>query len=232
MELFGTLGGPNKPGTWVAPRATGHRTRPARLLLVGRPGSGKGTQAEILRRRLGTVHIATGDLFREVAASDRPIAAAVRAAINSGLLVPDDLAVATVIDRLHDDDIVERGFILDGYPRTVPQAQSLLDLLGEDGIDVAIELHVTDDEARRRLAHRGLVDDGAAGPRVDDDPDTIERRLAVYSEQTEPMLDWLDSRGLLVRVNGMAPPTEVRADIVAALAARLDGLPSPELLEL
>jgi adenylate kinase len=180
---------------------------PVRIVLLGAPGSGKGTLGDRLAGELGLPHLSTGDLLRAEAAAGTRHGRRVAPYLERGALVPDDLTDAVVGPALADTR--ERaGYVLDGYPRTVGQAERLADDV------VVVHLALPDEVARRRLA-------GRADDRADDaDPAVIDRRLAVYHEQTAPLLDLYRRRGTLVTVDGNQPPDEVAADVLAALAPR------------
>lgn len=203
-----------------------------RILVLGRPGSGKGTQSGRLALRLGVPHVSTGDLFRETVARETPLGSVVRGYIEAGEFVPDELVVDMVDDHLGPDGAAT-GFVLDGFPRTVPQAEQLLELLAPRALDLALDLAVPAEVARRRLATRyvctdcgrptgpeaeGVCDDcgGLVTERVDDDASTVARRLALYDEVTAPLIGWLDAREVLVRIDGVGRPDEVAARVDAA----------------
>jgi adenylate kinase len=206
-----------------------------RVLVLGRPGSGKGTQCRRLARYLGVPHISTGDLFRATVATGTPLAQTVKGYMEVGELVPDDLVVDVVDDCLGADGAV-RGFVLDGFPRTVPQAEQLADLLLPHTLDLAIDLVVSPEIARARLLQRLVCDDcgrtagtlddvastrcaecgGAFGVRRDDDASTISRRLALHDAETGPLVGWLAAGGVLVRVDGHGTPAQVEARVDAA----------------
>jgi adenylate kinase len=209
-----------------------------RILVLGRPGSGKGTQCGRLAAHLGVPHISTGDLFRETVARDTPLGRLVREFMETGELVPDDLVLDVVDDRLGPRGAAV-GFVLDGFPRTVPQAEQLVELLGAHELDLALDLEVPAETARRRLASRQVCGDcgrsiGPTGPdgpcgdcggtiseRPDDDASTVAHRLALYDRVTAPLIEWLDARAVLVRVDGQGHPDEVAARIDAACEAAL-----------
>ncbi len=178
-----------------------------RLLIVGPPGAGKGTQAVGVAAALGVAHISTGDLFRANLAAATPLGTEARRYMDAGELVPDEVTVAMVRERLAEPDAAD-GFILDGFPRTVGQAQTLDDLLAERGwaLDAVLELVVADEVVVGRLLGRG---------RSDDTEDVIRRRLAVYAEATAPLLDFYRDR--LVTVDAVGDVDEVGDRIRTAL---------------
>jgi adenylate kinase len=206
-----------------------------RVVVLGRPGSGKGTQSARLARRLGASHISTGDLFRATVALDTPLGRTVRSLLNSGDLVPDDLVLGLVDDALAEQGA--NGFVLDGFPRTVGQAEQLIELLHPATLDVALDLVVSSDVARTRLLGRrvcsecgrttDVVDDpvirctacgGTLTVRPDDEAATVSKRLAGYDELAAPLVAWLSARGLLVSIDGYGSPDAVAARIDAARA--------------
>lgn len=177
------------------------------LVILGRQGSGKGTQALRLAERYGVVHISTGDMLRAAVAEGSPLGLRARTIMDAGDLVPDDIMCEIVADRLERDDVVTHGFLLDGFPRTLAQAEALVEVAG-DAIDLAINLDVPVDEVTRRMVARG---------RADDTPDAIARRLSLYEEQTEPLLAWFDDRGRLAVVDGIGSETDVFGRLCAAI---------------
>lgn len=181
-----------------------------RLVLVGPPGAGKGTQAERLAGRLGVPHISTGDLFRANLAQETPLGVEAKGYMDAGDLVPDAVTVAMVRDRLTHDDAVP-GFILDGFPRTLSQAESLEELLAERGedLDAIVEFKVDTDELVQRLLGRG---------REDDTEDVIRRRQQVYRDETAPLLEHYSDR--LVSVDALGPVQEVTDRVAHALQSR------------
>jgi adenylate kinase len=172
-------------------------------------GAGKGTLAQRLTARLGLVHLSTGAILRAAVERGNHLGETVQPFVERGELVPDDLMLAVVEVALARPDVMERGYLLDGFPRTVEQAEAFLAGY-PDGIDAAIELIVDPDEARRRLLARG---------RDDDDPGVIDRRLAVHDDETGSLLAYLRDRGLLVEVDGHGDPDTVLARACAALGA-------------
>lgn len=184
-----------------------------RIVLLGPPGSGKGTQAAMLKGRLGVPHISTGDLLRQAVADGTELGKKAKAAMDAGELVSDDLMLGLIEERLGADDVAT-GFILDGYPRNRAQAKSLDELLERIGqpVDKALELSVDEEEIVERLAKRAR-DEG----RSDDTEEVIRNRLAVYREQTAPISDHYDRKGLLTRVDGIGSIEEINQRLVAAL---------------
>jgi len=187
-----------------------------RLLLVGPPGAGKGTQAAILADTYGIPAISTGDIFRHNVANETPLGLQVKAIMEAGEYVPDALTNEIVADRLGQAD-ARGGFLLDGYPRTIDQVNELDRILSADNaaLDVVVLLEADTDEVVARLLKRA-TEQG----RIDDTEEVIRHRLSVYAEQTSPLIDVYDKRNLVVRVNGLGAVNDVTARIVDALAQR------------
>ena len=187
-----------------------------RLLLIGAPGAGKGTQAEKLSSAFNIPAISTGDIFRHNVKNETELGKQAKAFMDRGEYVPDSLTNALVRDRLSLADAVE-GFLLDGYPRTADQVEELDDILASQGkqLDVVVQLTADTDEVVRRLLNRA-IEQG----RADDTEDVIRRRLEVYAEQTAPLTDVYAERGLLVTVDGLGEVAEVTGRILEALEAR------------
>ncbi|MGH8824657.1 MAG: adenylate kinase [Jiangellaceae bacterium] len=183
-----------------------------RLLLMGPPGSGKGTQAAVVARHLAIPAISTGDIFREHVAADTPLGREAKQYMKGGDYVPDSVTNEMVKSRLAESDAA-RGFILDGYPRTVPQVEFLDDVLAAQGVklDRVLLLTVDIEEVVGRLKRRA----GTEG-RNDDDEEIIRHRQSLFAEQTAPLAAEYETRGLLVRVDGMGPIEEVSARMLAA----------------
>jgi adenylate kinase len=188
-----------------------------RIVLVGPPAAGKGTQAGRIVDRSGGVHIATGDILRSNAERGTELGRTASRYMDQGELVPDEVIIDMVLERLGEGDCAG-GFVLDGFPRTVPQAEALEGRLEELGrpLGAVVSLEVGEDELRDRLAGRAEEQDRAE----DEDEDAIRRRLELFAEETEPLLDFYDGRGLLVRIDAEDGPEEVTDRIAAALDGR------------
>jgi len=178
-----------------------------RLLFIGPPGAGKGTQAGKVAERLGVPHISTGEMFRDHVARDTDLGRKVEAIMAAGDYVPDEVTVAMLRQRISQNDAAS-GYILDGFPRTEAQVASLDGLIGEDGLDRVVVFEVDEDELTERMLARG---------RDDDNEDTIRNRFKVYLEQTQPLLDIYNSRGVTTPVNGLGEIDEVTERILSLL---------------
>ncbi len=213
-----------------------------RLVLVGPPGAGKGTQAQFIAEHLGVPQISTGDIFRANVSSGTPLGVQAKTYMDRGDLVPDDVTIEMVKNRLAEDD-AKGGFLLDGFPRTVPQAEVLDSFLADHAhrLDVVLELVVDDGEVIRRLSGRRTcrtcnriwhvdfdppaepgvcdLDGGALFQRDDDQAETIAKRLEVYAKATAPLVDYYLVRDLLVDVEATGPVEEVTARAIEALSA-------------
>lgn len=211
-----------------------------RVVLVGPPGAGKGTQAQFIAARLSIPKISTGDIFRANVKGGTELGRKAKEYMDAGDLVPDEITNAMVRDRLAEDDARE-GFLLDGFPRNVPQAEVLNEMLANLGakLDVVLELKVDDDEVVRRLAGRrtcpncgriwhveldpprkeGVCDDcgGQLYQREDDSEQTVRHRLDVYQEQTAPLISFYERQGVLVCVEAIGPVEEVTKRAMDAL---------------
>jgi len=184
-----------------------------RVVFMGPPGAGKGTQAALLASELGVPHISTGDIFRANVAEGTALGKEAQRYMDAGEYVPDTVTNAMVRDRLTHDDC-RPGFLLDGYPRTVEQVAELDAMLRSAGqaLDVVVELTVEIDEVVGRLVKRA-TEQG----RTDDSEDVIRRRLEVYAEQTAPLLTTYSDRGLLVQVDGMGVVEDVTSRLLAVV---------------
>ena len=211
-----------------------------RLVLVGPPGAGKGTQAQFIAVQFAIPKISTGDIFRANVSEGTELGITAKKYMDAGDLVPDEVTSAMVRERLKEDDAVD-GFLLDGYPRTVPQAETLDEMLAELGtrLDVVLELVVDDEEVIRRLSGRrtcrscghiwhvdfdpptreGVCDHcgGELFQRDDDRPDTVRHRLEVYAVQTAPLIAFYAEKGVLVGIDATGPVDDVTERAIAAL---------------
>lgn len=183
------------------------------MVILGRQGSGKGTQSERLVEALGCVHLSTGDVLRAAVAAGTELGRQAKEVMDAGGLVGDDIMNGIVRDRLTDADVAAAGVLLDGYPRTAEQADALEAVLTESGrrLDVAVNIDVPIDEVTARMLGRG---------RSDDTREAIQRRLELYEQQTAPLRDWFEARGLLATVDGVGTPAEVFERVVAAVQRR------------
>ena len=235
---------------WVIPGVIESRGRPGRggdmashpvrVAVLGRPGSGKGTQSARLARVLGVPHISTGELLRAEIEQGSPVGRRAQEYVDSGQLAPDELVLMSLSRRLERDDVTRDGFVLDGFPRTIDQAVALDTLLAPDGLDAVVELMVPEREASERLGARlvcpecgrsvsrdqrsALCDHCGTvlARRADDDVDVIRKRFDVFENETRPLLEWLDHHGRLVAVDGDRSVPEVTRRVIAAVQAVLD----------
>ena len=185
-----------------------------RLVILGRQGSGKGPQADRLVANSGPVHVSTGNMLRAAVAAGTELGLQAKALMEVGDLVGDDLINEIVAERLAGDDVVEHGFLLDGYPRTPDQATALEGFLAEvdTPLDAAVNLDVPVDEVTARMVARG---------RADDTEEAIRRRLDLYESETEPLLAWFAQRGLLDVVDGLADEETVFGRLTSVIDSRL-----------
>jgi adenylate kinase len=215
-------------------------SHPVRIAVLGRPGSGKGTQSARLARILGVPHISTGELLRTEIERGSNVGRRAQAYVESGQLVPDDVVQDSLAHRLQQEDVQRHGFVLDGFPRTIDQAAALESLLAPADLDAVVELMVPEREAAERLGARlvcpecgrsvsrdqrsGLCDHCGTvlARRTDDDLEVIRARFDVFESETRPLLEWLDRRGHLVAVDGDRPVSEVTRRVVAAVQSVLD----------
>lgn len=211
-----------------------------KIIMLGAPGAGKGTQAKMIADKYGVPHISTGDIFRANIKNGTELGMEAKKYMDQGLLVPDELTVRILLDRVAQDDC-KNGYVLDGFPRTIPQAEVLDSELTklEDHIDYAINVDVPDENIVKRMSGRracltcgatyhiehvppkkeGICD--VCGSelvlRDDDKPETVKNRLNVYHEQTQPLIDFYTEKGVLKTVDGTVPMEEVFAAITAIL---------------
>lgn len=192
-------------------------TAPVRLLIIGPPGAGKGTQATKIAEHYGIPAISTGDIFRENIKNKTDLGLQVEKIVSSGSYVPDELTNAIVADRLQQAD-ARSGFLLDGYPRTAEQVRALDAVLAEEGgaLDAVVLLEADIDEVVARLLKRA-----SEQGRADDTEEVIRHRQEVYAEQTQPLIDLFDARGIVVRVNGLGSVEDVSKRIADALGSQL-----------
>lgn len=211
-----------------------------RLIVFGRQGAGKGTQASRLAAHYGIPHISTGDMLRAAVASGSEFGRQVKEIMDAGGLVSDEVMEGVVAERLAQPDAAP-GFLLDGYPRTPGQAEYLDGLLAPDGVSLAVDLDVPEDVVVGRITGRRVCrtcgtiyavgrdesadtgvcvkDGGEVVQREDDTEEAVRTRLATYTAQTEPLLAWFSERGLLVRVDGVGEPDDIAAALVEVIDA-------------
>jgi len=184
-----------------------------RLILMGPPGAGKGTQAKVIAERLSIPAISTGDIFRKNVSEKTELGVEAKRYMDAGDYVPDEITNAMVRARLAETDALD-GFLLDGYPRTVAQVAELDSMLADAGrqIDAVVVLTVDEDEVVQRLLRRAHQEG-----RVDDTEEVMRHRQDVYAQQTAPLIKTYDARGMLVEVNGMGPVEEVTSRVFEAL---------------
>ncbi len=211
-------------------------------MILGKQGAGKGTQADRLANHYGIPHVSTGDMFRASVKEDTEAGRRAKEYMDHGELVPDEVVIEVVDERLGGEDARDQGFVLDGFPRNVAQAEALEEMLGEEGVDLVLELQVPTDVVLARLEDRRVcsgcgknysVDDppkedwvcdrcgSEVVPRHDDTEAAIKRRLAVYEKQTEPLVAWYMARDKLAAVDGMGSPDTVTARLLRAVESRL-----------
>lgn len=184
------------------------------IVLIGPPGSGKGTQAARMVADLGIPHLSTGEMLREVRKESSPLAKQIAACLDAGQLVGDDLILRLVEQRLDRPELA-RGCLLDGFPRNLAQARMLDDLFRRRkwNVDHVVAFGVPRDELEHRLLARARIEN-----RTDDNPETISRRMEVYDQQTAPLLDYYRSRGMLVEVDAVGSPDDVFRRVQASLS--------------
>jgi adenylate kinase len=195
------------------------------IVLFGPPAAGKGTQAKRIHERHGIAHLSTGDMLRAAIAQGTEIGKKAKSIVDKGQLVPDEIVVGIIADRIVQPDCT-KGFVLDGFPRTVNQAKALdVMLKGKDlGVDHVIVMEVNEGELIKRVENRAAEARKAGQPvRPDDDPETFKRRLGVYKAETAPILPYYEGQGKIRRVDGMKTIDEVTAQIEAVLAGGKQG---------
>lgn len=180
-----------------------------RLLFIGPPGAGKGTQAARVAERLGVPHVSTGDMFRHHVGEGTEIGKRVKAIMDAGDYVPDSITVEMLEERIAQED-ARKGFILDGFPRTAAQVEALDELIGEDGLDKVVVFRVDEDELTERILARG---------RSDDTEEAIRNRFQIYQDQTAPLIDLYRERGIVVEVDGIGEIDEITDRVLAAIDA-------------
>ena len=211
-----------------------------KIVMLGAPGAGKGTQAVNIAKEYNIPHISTGDIFRANIKNQTELGMKAKEYMDKGALVPDEITIGMLLSRIADKDC-DNGFVLDGFPRTIPQAESLKTALKEQGakIDCAVDIEVPDEDIINRMSGRrscpncggtyhvtfnppkqeGICD--ACGTelvqRADDKPETVLQRLKTYHEQTQPLIEFYENEGVLVTVDGTKKPSEVLEDILGAL---------------
>ena len=211
-----------------------------KIIMLGAPGAGKGTPAKKIADRYGIPHISTGDIFRANIKNDTELGKKAKSYMDAGNLVPDSLTLELVMDRIHQADC-QNGYVFDGFPRTIPQAEALEEALAADGqsVDFAIDIEVPDENIVTRMSGRraclscgatyhtvfappkaeGVCDrcGGELTIRDDDRPETVNKRLGVYHQQTQPLIDFYQDKGCLAQVDGTKDVEEVFQDICELL---------------
>ena len=211
-----------------------------KIIMLGAPGAGKGTQAKKIAEKYGIPHISTGDIFRANIKNQTELGMKAKAYMDQGALVPDELTLELIMDRFTNDDC-KNGYVLDGFPRTIPQAEALTKALADkqDAVDYAINVDVPDEAIVTRMSGRraclacggtyhikfnptkveGICDacGGELVLRNDDKPETVQKRLDVYHEQTQPLIDYYQTQNILKEVDGTLPLEDVFGAIIAIL---------------
>ncbi|HHV13266.1 MAG TPA: adenylate kinase [Clostridiales bacterium] len=213
-----------------------------KIIMLGAPGAGKGTQAKKIASKYGIPHISTGDIFRANIKNGTELGKKAKVYMDQGLLVPDELVVDLIMDRFTEADC-EKGYVLDGFPRTIPQAKALDEALAKnnDAMEYAIDVDVPDENIINRMSGRracvncggtyhlvtippkteGICDvcGGELILREDDKPETVQNRLKVYHDQTQPLIDYYKGKGILKTVDGTKEPEAVLEDIISIIEA-------------
>lgn len=211
-----------------------------KIVMLGAPGAGKGTQAKMIVEKYHIPQISTGDIFRANIKNGTELGKKAKTYMDQGMLVPDELVVDLVVDRLAKEDCAD-GYVLDGFPRTIPQAEALTEALAKNGekLDFAVDVEVPDENIVNRMAGRracvacggtyhivynptkeeGICDacGGETVLRDDDKPETVQKRLEIYHEQTQPLIDYYKEQGILRTVDGTADMADVFAEITGIL---------------
>jgi adenylate kinase len=189
-----------------------------RLILLGPPGAGKGTQAKNLIEAYGIPQLSTGDILRSAIKARTPMGLEAKAVMDRGDLVSDTVVNGIVSERLDQDD-ARKGFILDGFPRTIPQAEALEQMLTDKGValDAVVEITADAETLTRRIVNRAKENAASSGARADDNEEVVRNRLSVYREQTAPLVEYYRGKGLLKSVDGMASVEQVTAAIRQAV---------------
>lgn len=185
-----------------------------KAILVGPPGCGKGTQAAFLTQKYSIAHISTGDILRSAVKEGTPLGIKAKSFMDKGELVPDDVIIGIIEERLKEADC-QNGFLLDGFPRTIPQAEALDNMLGKLNANIDHVIHVTvgDDELMNRLLGRAEKEG-----RADDNEQTIRNRINVYNDQTSPLIDFYSSKGVLRSIDGLGTIEEITQRITKAIS--------------
>lgn len=212
-----------------------------RLILLGPPGAGKGTQAQRLVEKHGIVQLSTGDMLRAAVAAGTEFGLRAKSVMDGGGLVSDEIMVGVVDERLNESDTTRRGYILDGFPRTVPQGESLEAITAERPLDVVLNLEVPEDVVLERITKRRVcktcghiysvdappkngwlcdVDGGEVVQRADDTEEAVRKRLDLYAAETLPLVPFYAERGLLLEVDGLGSPDDVFARLLEAIESR------------
>ena len=211
-----------------------------KIIMLGAPGAGKGTQAKRIAEKYGIPHISTGDIFRANIKNQTELGMKAKGYMDQGMLVPDELTLELIMDRFTNDDC-KNGYVLDGFPRTIPQAEALTKALADkqDAVDYAVNVDVPDEAIVSRMSGRraclacggtyhikfnptkveGICDacGGELVLRADDKPETVQKRLDVYHEQTQPLIDYYQAQNILKEVDGTLPMEDVFRAIIAIL---------------